>query len=243
MLRQMLTPLFDTSNMFMAFTIMHWYPILLVSILMISYIFLAKKHLNDRQQILFGTGLAIIPALCVLSRMVFTSMEGTFSIQEELPLHLCRLLALILPFVIYFKNEKWFGITYFFTMVGTLQALLTPDLPQAAPHYSYMSYWVLHGVLIYLPIYCIVVFGFRIKKKDFINAVIAGNIYLLITLLINYGIGSNYFYTSHKPPSASLLDFLGPWPWYILSVELLSIVLFLIAMVPFMFKTRSKIAN
>jgi hypothetical integral membrane protein (TIGR02206 family) len=165
--------------------------------------------------------------------MIFTSIEGTFTIQEELPFHLCRLLAIVFPFVIYFKSRKWFGITYFFTMVGTLQALLTPDLPQAAPHYSYISYWILHGIMIYLPIYCIVVFGFKINKKDFINAIIVGNIYLLFTLFINFFLGSNYFYTSDKPPSASLLDFLGPWPWYIISVEVLTILLFVVAWMPF----------
>ena len=227
--------LFDTSNKFVAFSSMHWYPILIVSIFMISSILIARYWLDERWKVLFGTALAVIPALCVLSRIMFTSIEGTFTIQEELPFHLCRLLAFILPFVIYYKNKKWFGITYFFTVVGTLQALLTPDLPQAAPHYSYASYWILHGVLIYLPIYCIVVFGFKIEKKDFINAVIAGNIYLVFTLIINYILGSNYFYTSHKPPSASLLDFLGPWPWYILTVELLTIFLFVLAWMPFWF--------
>ncbi|MEM9547044.1 MAG: TIGR02206 family membrane protein [Bacteroidota bacterium] len=227
--------LFDTSNKFVAFSSMHWSPIFIVSILMLIFIYFAKYRLNGRAQVLFGTALAIIPPLCVISRMIFTTMEGTFSIQEELPFHLCRLLAFMLPFVIYYKNQKWFGITYFFTMVGTLQALLTPDLPQAAPHYSYTLYWILHGVLIYLPVYCIVVFGLEIGKKDFINAVIAGNVYLIFTLIINYFLGSNYFYTSHKPPSASLLDFMGPWPWYILTVEILTIFLFLLAWMPFWF--------
>ena len=215
---------------------MHWYPLIIATVFMIIAILFAKRYLSERNQVVFGTALSIIPAICVTSRMIFTSIEGTFTIQEELPFHLCRILAYILPFVIYYKNRKWFGITYFFTMVGTLQALLTPDLPQAAPHYSYASYWVLHGVLIYLPIYCIVVYDFTIKKKDFINAVIVGNIYLILTLIINFTIGANYFYTSHKPLSASLLDFLGPWPWYIFTVELLTIFLFVLAWIPFWFK-------
>ncbi len=233
--------LFDTSNKFVAYSSMHWYPILFVTFFMFASVFTAKYWLNERWKVLFGTALAIIPALCVLSRIVFTSIEGTFTIQEELPFHLCRILAFILPFVIYYKNKKWFGITYFFIIVGTLQALLTPDLPQAAPHYSYVSYWILHGVLIYLPIYCIVVFGFRIGKRDFINAVIVGNIYLVFTFIVNFAIGSNYFYTSHKPPSASLLDFLGPWPWYILSVELLTIFLFVLAWIPFWFGSKKNV--
>lgn len=235
--------LFDTSNQFVAFSYMHWYPILLVSIIMLLSIVFAKFYLKERGQVLFGTALAIIPALCVLSRIMFTSIDGTFTIQEELPFHLCRLLAFILPFVIYYKNKKWFGITYFFTVVGTLQALLTPDLPQAAPHYSYASYWILHGVLIYLPIYCIVVFGFKITKKDFINAIVVVNIYLVLTLIINYFLDSNYFYTSRKPPSASLLDFMGPWPWYIFTVEVLTIFLFLLAWIPFWFIEKKESYN
>ena len=230
--------LFDTSNKFTAFTSMHWYPILFATIFMAVSIYIAKYKLSERGKVLFGTAIATIPALCVLSRMVFTSLDGTYSIQEELPFHLCRLLAFIMPFVIYYKNRKWFGITYFFVMVGTLQALLTPDLPQAAPHYSYALYWTLHGVLIYLPIYCIVVYGFKVVIRDFINAVIAGNIYLVFTLIINYLLGSNYFYTSHKPPTPSLLDFLGIWPYYIISVELLTIFLFVLAWVPFWFARK-----
>ena len=235
--------LFNTSNKFVAFSTMHWYPILIVSFFMISYMYLAKKYLSERQKILFGTALAIIPALCVVSRMIFTSIEGNFTIQTELPFHLCRLLAIILPFVIYFKNRKWFGITYFLTMVGTLQALLTPGLLQAAPHFSYASYWILHGIMIYLPIYCIVVFGFKINRRDFINSLIVGNIYMVLTLLINFTLGSNYFFTNHKPASASLLDFLGPWPWYILTVELLTIFLFVLAWIPFWFGNNMQKAS
>lgn len=232
--------IFDTSNKFVAFSSMHWMPILYVSIFMMAAIGIARYWMDERKKVVFGTMLATIPALCVLSRILFTQMDGTFSIQEELPFHLCRILALMMPFVIYYKNKKWFGITYFFIMVGTLQALLTPDLPQAAPHYSYASYWVLHGVLIYLPIYCIVVFGFKVGRRDIINAIIAGNIYLILTLVVNFSIGSNYFYTSGKPPSASLLDFLGPWPWYILSVEALTLVLFVVAWMPFWFGKKQE---
>jgi len=56
---------------------------------------------------------------------------------------------------------------------------------------------------------------------------------MLITLLINFAIGSNYFYTRQKPPGGSLLDFFGPWPFYILVVEVLAMILFVLAYLPF----------
>ena len=33
---------------------------------------------------------------------------------------------------------------------------------------------------------------------------------------MNRLLGSNYMFTMHKPASASLLDILGPYPWYLL---------------------------
>lgn len=231
--------LFDTSNSFQAYTIFHWVPLLMISSVMILSIYWASKYLSNNGQRIFGTALSLIPAICVLGRMVFTWIDGTFSIQEELPLHLCRTLGLMFPFIMYWKSKKWFGITYFFTIVGTLQALLTPDLPLSFPHHSYWTYWLLHTVLVFLPIYAIVVYKFRIGKRDFINAIIAGNVYLLITGVVNAFIGSNYFFTSHKPPFPTLLDMLGPWPWYIFAVEMFSIVMFVIVAIPFWVSNRT----
>lgn len=229
----MLEFLFDTSHAFEAYTYLHWCPMLFFTLVLTGCIIYSRRRLSHPAKVSFGVVLAIIPAVAVILRMIFTYIDGTFSIQKELPLQLCRSLALIFPFVIYYQSRKWFGLLYFFTIVGTLQALLTPDLPMSAPHHSYWTYWLLHCVLISLPIYCIVNFDWKVSKRDFYNAIVAGNLYLLFTGLVNYLIGSNYFYTTHKPPGPTLLDLLGPWPWYILAVEGLAVIFFLLAGLPF----------
>lgn len=229
----MLNFLFDTTNPFTAYTDLHWWPLIFFIVTLTCITLFAKQKLSHDKRVVLGTWLSAIPAISVILRMIFTYMDGTFSIQEELPFQLCRSLAFAFPFVIYYQSRKWFGIFYFFTIVGTLQALLTPDLPLSAPHHSYWTYWTLHCVLIALPIYCIVNFNWKVTIRDFWNAVIVVNLYMLFTGVINFLIGSNYFYTHHKPPGPTLLDFLGAWPWYILAVEGLAIVLFLLAGLPF----------
>jgi hypothetical integral membrane protein (TIGR02206 family) len=225
--------LFDTTHSFKAYTYLHWWPLIFFVFVLGSVIIFARQKLSHKQRIVFGTSLATIPALCVILRMILTAIDGTFSIQEGLPFHICRTIALVFPFVIYHQSRKWFGILYFFTIVGTSQALLTPDLPLSVPHHSYWTYWLLHCTLISLPIYCIVNFDWKVTKRDFWNAILAGNVYLLVTGIINYLIGSNYFYKSHNPQSPTLLDFLGPWPWYLLAVEGLAVIFFLLAGLPF----------
>jgi len=225
--------LFDTSNSFKAYTYLHWWPIFIYGLVLSISIWYAKRNLSESGKVKFGVVLSTIPLIFVLLRVIFTIIDGTFTIQEELPFHLCRTLALVFPFVIVYQYHRGFGVLYFFTVVGTLQALLTPDLPLSAPHHSYWTYWGLHCVLIGLTLYCLFVFEWKVTKRDFWNAVIAGNLYLLFTGIINWAIGSNYFYTAYKPPSPSLLDILGPWPWYILAVELFAFVMFILVGLPF----------
>jgi hypothetical integral membrane protein (TIGR02206 family) len=172
--------------------------------------------------------------------MVLTTFEGLFSIQEELPLHLCRLIALVLPFLVYTINTKWINTLYFLIVTGTLQALITADLQYIHPHYSYYLYWIFHITLLWIPVFIIMYLKIYPNFKDLIRAFIATNVYMIATLIINKAIGSNYFYTNHKPPGGTLLDYLGPWPIYIFVVEGLGLVLFLIAYLPFVHKKENR---
>ncbi len=40
-------------------------------------------------------------------------------------------------------------------------------------------------------------------------------------------------YICHKPETASIIDFMGPWPWYIIPLEFVGIISFLIYYTPF----------
>ncbi|MFM2392310.1 MAG: hypothetical protein RLZZ546_287 [Bacteroidota bacterium] len=229
---------FDESKPYHNFGILHWLPIGILFLFFLCIIVWIKKKAPIDQKWNLIYYLSLVPALAVILRMILIAYEGKFTLKEDLPLHLCRVLALILPIAIYYKNKKWINILYFFIMVGTIQALLTPELSHGPPHYGYFIYFLLHVFLFCIPIYIITELNIIPSKKDLINAFSYGNIYLIITLCVNFLLESNYFYTRHKPKSASLLDILGPWPWYIITVEILTLILFIIAWLPF--KNRNK---
>jgi len=69
------------------------------------------------------------------------------------------------------------------------------------------------------------------------------NIYWLFCAWVNSQIGSNYLYTHGKLPTPSLLDLLGPHPWYLLSMEALGIVLCMLLYLPFALKDKRSQKN
>ncbi len=174
----------------------------------------------------------LLPILLVVD-VIRASISGTFDPALDLPLHMCRLVTFLVPIMLYHRHRRAFGVLYYWIMAGTLQALITPDLVEDFPQYAYWRYWLLHAGLVLLILYPIFVYRFRPTLRDLWHAVVAAQVFLVLTLPINYLLGANYGYTCEKPPGPSLADLLGPWPIYILVGEVIMILLFLIMYLPF----------
>ena len=87
-------------------------------------------------------------------------------------------------------------------------------------------------------IYAIVVFDLRPTLKGLWDSFLALNAFLVFAALANLILDSNYFWICGKPPTASLLDYLGPWPWYILMAEFVALLHYLVAFAPFYFLNK-----
>ena len=79
----------------------------------------------------------------------------------------------------------------------------------------------------------VLVFRQRPEPRSILRAWIALNLLAGVAALVNWALGTNYLYLGGKPAGASLLDWLGPWPWYLLSVEALALFSFALWYLPF----------
>ena len=168
---------------------------------------------------------------------VWNIVNGTWSVQEHVPLHACSVMVWTGIYMLLTKNYTIYEFSYFLGMGGAMQAILTPEAGiYGLPHFRAMQTLIVHSTLVIAPIYMSAIEGFRPTWKSFKHVAIGVNLYMLFVYFINLLLDSNYMYLIHKPETASLLDVLGPWPWYILSLEVLGFAIFFLLYLPYFIK-------
>jgi hypothetical integral membrane protein (TIGR02206 family) len=65
------------------------------------------------------------------------------------------------------------------------------------------------------------------------RAMLAVNILAAVVGAFDLLFKANYMYLRAKPRNPSLLDFLGPWPWYIATSEGIALLVFTLLYLPF----------
>ncbi len=77
-----------------------------------------------------------------------------------------------------------------------------------------------------------------------LRVIIGANLFMLVVFFINRLISSNYLYVAHKPLVPTLLDALPEWPVYLLYMEAIGVMMFLLLYLPFIIKDwRAKRKN
>jgi hypothetical integral membrane protein (TIGR02206 family) len=159
---------------------------------------------------------------------------GKWTLQTMLPLQVCSILVWLGALMLVTKNYRIYEFMYLMGIGGAMQALATPDLGiYSFPHFRFFQTFTSHGLIVTSAIYMTVVEGFRPTWKSLLRVAIWMNLYMIPIYFLNNAIGSNYLMINGKPATASLLDLLPDWPIYILYMEALGIVTFLILYLPF----------
>lgn len=197
----------------------------LFSVVLVLY---AKKKLAKKEQEKVLHGLAVFISLTVAAFHIYKIGLGSYQIQTDLPLYLCSLLGLIIPVFTYYKRNWMYEILLFWVIAGTTQAIVTPDISVGFPSFEYFRYWIVHLGLVVLILYATIVLKYKPTLKSVFKSFLALQVYIILMMCTNFFLDANYSYLNRKPESASILDYFGDWPIYIITVQLLLIPYFLI---------------
>lgn len=200
----------------------------------VGYLIIVKaKRMSRKRQIRWGIIMAFFLSITLITWTCVKIYLNGFDVTEDLPLHLCNIVSLLLPLFAFYRKQWIYEILLFWILAGTSQAMITPDLINGFPHYHFLKYWIVHAGLVIFILYATFVFGMRPTVKSIFKSFVALQGYFLLMLLVNKGLGSNYFFISHKPEQGSLLDYFGDWPYYILVSELILFPYFFLIYLPF----------
>jgi len=144
------------------------------------------------------------------------------------PLQLCDLALFLIAWALIGKNRYVGELAFFWGLAGSSQAVLTPDIVQGFPSYWWITFFLGHCGVALSAVYLIVRGRVKLTTRSVWRVWIISNLYALVAILVNWRLGTNFGYLAAKPAHPSVLDYLGPWPYYIVSVSLLALVIFFI---------------
>ena len=223
---------------FIPFSEQHFWIIVILILFGISIISWSKRQ-TERIQIITGNIFAFSISLTVVFGSILDIYKPDFNYQEDLPFHLCSFLALIIPLLSVTRRYLFYEIFLFLILAGTLQSLITPTEYNYL-NFPYFRYWFVHGGLVIFVFYATIIYDMRPTLKSVFKSFLGLQLFTAFIIVINYILGSNYFYTNAKPNTSTLLDVFGEWPQYILVVEIILIPFFLLIYLPF-YITRKKV--
>jgi hypothetical integral membrane protein (TIGR02206 family) len=171
--------------------------------------------------------LALVILSAYVAEQLANALRGTWALRYNLPLQLTDAVTLASLLALWAPRPLLVELVYFWGLTASLQAVLTPDLGQAFPSIFYFTYFTSHSGAVVAAVF--LVFGRRLAPR-------AGGVWRAYAATAGFAAvagvsdlltGGNYMYLREKPEESSLLDLMGPWPWYILSAALLCLAMFL----------------
>ncbi len=178
----------------------------------------------------------LLGAILLLDTVVFYWYQvahGLLSFPGHLPLELCDL-SLVLVCVCLFRPKRTvFDLAYYLSLGGATMALLTPNLWEPFPSFGTVQFFIAHGLTVAGVLYLVWSGLARPRRGSIGRAMLGLNVFAVAVGGFDYFFKTNYMYLRAKPPNASLLDVLGPWPWYIASAEACTVAIFELLYLPF----------
>jgi hypothetical integral membrane protein (TIGR02206 family) len=168
------------------------------------------------------TGLVLAGVLVVVT---LSYQVGAFDPAHPwltLPLQLSDLAPYAAAYAVVSGRPWACALTYYWGLTLSIQALLTPALGGGDfPAVSFLVFFTDHVLVVWIAV--LLTWGLRRHPtwRDYRFALLATVVWAVPTQVVNALSGANYGYLDHKPETASLLDVLGPWPWYLVAEAVL----------------------
>ncbi len=208
---------------------------------------LTRREQRPRLARALAVALAAILLLDRVFVLIWANHVGAIKYwANALPMHLCDWAAFAVIIALLWRRQLPYELAYLWGLSGTFQAVLTPDVSESPLNPLFISFFVSHCGIIISVLFLTWGLGMRPKPGAVIRAWLCSQVYLVCAGLVDWlfnAYNPNFGYLAAKPPHGSLLDYFGPWPWYILTLEAMTLLFYTIFYAPFWFANRRASAS
>jgi len=162
-------------------------------------------------------------------------------LRRLLPLHICDVALVLAPIVLLTGHWFCFELLYFWGLSAAPMALLMPGIVTGFPAVHCICFFALHGLIVASALCAVAVMRLRPTARSLLRTWLLSNAYAALLIPVNRALDTNYMYVSRKPDTASLLDVMGPWPWYILVGSLVGLAAMSLCYLPFFLLDRRRL--
>ena len=208
--------------------------------LTVAFIVLARRWPHSRLPSILGAlpGLALICSY--ISYNVQRFRDGYWEPRYDLPMELCTWAAIAVIVTCFTRNLFTFELSYFWVMAGSIHGTLTPNLQEDFPHFYFFIYFIGHVCLVIASFYFIFAWKLRPRPGAIWRVFLMSELYFATAFTLDYALDTNYGYLMRKPTNPSFLDYLGPWPVYLIVLQILALGIFYLLNLPFRLAPREK---
>ena len=187
-----------------------------------------------------GKGLAVAVLLLTLPLQVIYFTPDYWDLYTTLPLQLCDVAAWVSAYALWTHRAWAVGLTYYWGLTLATQAIITPDLASTFPDLVFILFWGMHLMIVWAAVYLTWGLGLTPSWRSYRIALCATAAWAVTIYAFNVTVGTNYGYLNAKPQTASILDLLGDWPWYVLAEISLVIAVWALATWPWVSPARRR---
>ena len=207
--------------------------LIIISIAFLLPAIIKNKRREDKLLIAKVLGCAAICLELVKPFIWHYSMD--FPWARLIPIHMCNLSTIFIGIFLLTDKRIFFEVSFFWGIGGGINALLTPDVPDAFPDPQYILFFFGHGFLIVAIAFACI----SLRNRPTLTSVRNGIVFSLATLPVIYiinkivGPPANYWYLGVKPVGESLLDLFPDPPMHIPVLITLGVILFYLIYSPY----------
>lgn len=169
---------------------------------------------------------------------LFVTVDFELFVEKHLPLHACGIAVLATSATLVFRNQRAYEIAYFWGLVGSSNAVITPSLGDGDgfPSYRFFQYFIAHSGIVAGVLYATLGLRMRPTLSGLFRAFLYVNLFALGVGVFNVAMESNYMFLCEPPRTASPF-FFAPHPWYIPILDLVALGMFFTVFSPFLVST------